>query len=216
MRFMALLVVLWQTLAPSRTPTQDKPEHLVVCQRKTYSLADFDSGATAIVSPDHLKEIIFAKDGALRITRGRQEIGMVPLPEVSADIEVAWSPDSEKFWVTYSEGGAEGLFVAHVYELQEKKISELSKPVAVAFADFRQRYYCKERGNNTYIEGWTLDSKQLLIINEVYPTGDCGESFGRLGAYLVDLQGQIIRRYGNRGAEAIQQECRDSPRARLH
>ena len=177
----------------------------IVCERKYFSLADFGTAQTK--SPAGTAIIFLQKDGSLRVERHGKTIGTIPLPDVAADIKIAWAPDSQKLAVTYSDGGAEGLFHAHVYKLDETHVTELSKPIEVAFADFKAQYYCERRGNNIYVEGWSTDSNALLVITGVYPTSDCGKNFGRLGAYFIDLQGNIIRRYSDADAEALQSSC---------
>ena len=202
MSFRCLLLVLIFWAGPGQNN-----EYSAICQRSVFSLKDFDSGGHSVTAPNHSNSVVLAKDGSFRILRGPREIGVVRLTDLSSNIEVMWSPDSEKFSITYSDGGAEGAFHAHIYELREKTIVELPKPVAAAFDDFKARYYCQTRGNNISIEAWTPDSKRLWIVTQVFPTGDCGNNFGRLGAYLVDLSGSIIRRYGNSKAETLQSSC---------
>lgn len=190
-------------------------DSVIYCPRNSYSLMDFDSGRTAIVAPNHSKKILLAKDGSFRILRGENEVGVVSLPDLSSNIEVVWAPDSEKFSITYSTAGAEGAFLAHIYRLAEAGVAEISAPVDTAVADFKAHHYCEARGNNVYVEGWTLDSNGVFIVTEVAPTGDCGKELGRLGGYLVNLNGKITHRYGNKETSSIQSHCEKFSRANL-
>jgi hypothetical protein len=216
MRFLYLLsvFVLCASQSQNAVRTAGTLKYSVVCRQSNYSLKDFDSGATSIIAPNRSNSIVLGKDGSFRILAGPKEIGAVKLRDLSSNIEVMWSPDSEKFSITYSDGGAEGAFHAYIYELRDGAVVERPKSLA-AFDDFKARYYCQARGNNVSVEGWTPDSRSLWIVTGVFPTGDCGSNFGRLGAYLVDLSGNIIRRYGNKEAKALQSNCDKFGRAQM-
>jgi hypothetical protein len=187
----------------------------IECRSRTYMLEDFDSGKTAIVAPNGVNSILLANDGSFRVVRAGTMIGRVKMLDLSADIKIVWSPDSQKFAITFSDGGAEGAFHAHLYELQTNSINELRKPVEVAFNDFRTSYYCPARGNNIYFEGWTQDSDEVLIITEVFPTGDCGGIAGRQAGYLLDLHGNIVERFTDKQIQAIGAACDKSGHANL-
>lgn len=187
----------------------------IECRSRTYTLKDFDSGKTAIVAPNGVDSILLSNDGSFRVLRARTLIGLVKLLDLSADIKVIWSPDSQKFAITFSDGGAEGAFHAHLYELQKNSINELRRPVEVAFNDFRASYYCSARGNNIYFEGWTQDSEEVLIITEVFPTGDCGRIAGKQAGYLMDLHGNIVGHFTGKQAQAIVTACDKSGHADL-
>ena len=187
------------------TPNQSKL--VLACGKPIYSLKDFDSGTTAVVSPNRANKVLLAKNGSFLVLRAKNEIGALQLPNLSSNVEVMWAPDSEKFSITYSDGGAEGAFHAHVYLLTPTGVTELTKLPEIAFEEFKQHYYCSARGNNIYALGWTSNSKQIFFVTQVYPTGDCGENFGRYGGYLLDLEGNIVRRYGDKQTELIQDAC---------
>lgn len=110
---------------------------------------------------------------------------------------------------------AEGAFQGHLYRLLSKGILEISQPVRVASVDFKKKYYCKIRGNNKYIMGWGSTSETVFVIAQVYPTGDCGQDFGRMGGYLMNLNGTILHRYGDRETGKIQNACWKSGHAVL-
>lgn len=187
--------------------------YALTCPEHDYMLQDFDSGREAVVSPDRRKRAVLAKNGTLDIFSGKQEIGTVELPEISADVAIVWAPDGQKFAVTYSNGGDEGAFHGHVYGLAENRVIELSKVATVAFDDFKKQHYCEARGNNEYVLGWGPESKTVLVVAQVFPTGDCGQNFGKMGGYLMDSDGNILRRYDDKTAERITNACWKSGRA---
>ncbi len=87
--------------------------------------------------------------------------------------------------LTYSDGGAIGGFRVRVFHLDGDVVTDISKVIGGAVADFRARHYCKERGNNVTALKWTKGD--LLLMTEVYPTGDCGPDLGHTEAYLVSV-----------------------------
>lgn len=185
----------------------------LLCGQSAFTLEDFKAGTVTSFAPNRSNHILLAKDGSFLVFRREAEIGSIHLPGLSSNIEIVWSPDSEKFSIMYSDGGAEGAFHAHLYEFAEARVAELSRPVDAAFFDFKTRYYCQKRGNNIFVEGWTPDSSKIVIVVQVYPTGDCGEIFGKLEGYLMDLKGNILRRYSEKQAQGIQKSCDKSGRA---
>jgi hypothetical protein len=144
-----------------------------------------------------------------------REIGVISINDLSSNIEIVWAPDSRKFAITYSDGGAIGIFRTRVYQLSEQNVTELAKPVATAFDEFKSNLYCPARGDNVLFIGWTADSQALLIVGQVYPTSDCGHIWGMQRGYLMDLNGNVLRRYGDKEATSLQTSCDKSGRAVL-
>jgi len=197
-----------------RQSVDSRASYALTCSTHEYALQDFDSGTEAVVSPDRQKRAVLAKDGSLRIFEGEREIGEVALPDISADLEVAWAPDSRKFGVTYSDGGATGGFHAHVYALANGRVTELSTITRVAFDDFRKDYYCEARGwNNQYVVGWGAGSRTVFVVAEVYPTSDCGKDFGKMRGYLMTVGGKILHRYDDKTTQRITDVCWKSGRS---
>lgn len=187
----------------------------LVCTKRAYELADFGDGAHSSASPDHSSRVVLAKDFSFRVMKAGLEIGDVEIRDLSSNIEILWAPNSRMFAVNYSDGGAEGTFHAHVYRLDAGKITELSKPVRAAFDEFKQQFYCSTRGDNVFVEGWTADSQGLLVIGQVYATSDCGENRGLEMGYLVDFNGNVLRRYNHKKTRIIQSSCENTDRAIL-
>jgi len=208
----ALKVVLAADVA-QRRGSEPHASYVLTCPEHDYMLRDFDTGKEEVASPDGEKRAVLAKNGSLVIFRGKREIGTVELPKISADLVIVWAPDSQGFAVTYSDGGSEGAFHGHVYGLAENRVIELSKVATVAFDDFKKQYYCETRGNNEYVVGWGPESKTAFVVAQVFPTNDCGQDFGRMGGYLMDLDGKILRRYDDKITERITSACWKSGRA---
>lgn len=187
--------------------------YALTCPQHDYMLQDFNTGKTRVISPDRLKRAVLARDGSLRILSAGRQLGIINLPEISADLSVIWSPDSENLGITYSDGGATGAFHAHVYRLMGSRVIELSKPVQAAFDDFKREHYCKTRGNNEYVLGWPAIPNTVFVVAEVYPTSDCGPDMGRAWGYLMGFDGRILRRYSNTMTQGLTNDCEKSGRA---
>jgi hypothetical protein len=99
--------------------------------------------------------------------------------------------DQAHIALTYSDGGAIGGFHVCVFLIDGNGVADVSKSIDGAVAEFKARHYCKTRGNNVSALKWIRGS--LLILTEVYPTGDCGTDLGHLEGYLVSVpQGEIL------------------------
>jgi WD40 repeat protein len=174
-------------------------------------LQDFDF-MPSVVSPDGTKRVLLSKDYSFRVFDGKREIGAFHLHELSSNISIVWSPDSDRFAISYSDGGAIGGYHANIYQLERGAIIELPKPPKVAFDDFKKRYYCEERGNNIWFLGWSTDSALAFFVVQVSPTGDCGSIEGKSAGYLVDLNGNIVAKYDEKSTDAMQASCDKSGR----
>ena len=132
--------------------------------------------------------------------RGQKEIFKFPAKDL--DSRSVWmavdhdgaldsTHDQAHIALTYSDGGAIGRFRVRIFLIDGNGVRDVSNCVESAVADFKARHYCKPRGNNVSALKWVRGS--LLILTEVYPTGDCGPDFGHLEGYLVSVpQGKIL------------------------
>lgn len=98
--------------------------------------------------------------------------------------------DQAHIALTYSDGGEIGGFHVRVFLIDGDGVRDASKSIDGAVADFKGRHYCKTRGNNVSALKWIRGN--LLLLTEVYPTGDCGPDFGHLEGYLVSVPGGKI------------------------
>jgi hypothetical protein len=99
----------------------------------------------------------------------------------------------DRIALTYSDGGAIGNFHVRVFQLEGDVVTDVSKTIEGAVADFRARHYCKPRGNNVTALKWI--EGDLLLMTEVYPTGDCGPDGGHVEAYLVSVPDGKIQKH---------------------
>jgi hypothetical protein len=211
----AALVLVVACLTRSPLTRGANPTRALACKQSNYSLAAFSSGTTAITAPDGRRRVVLAKDFSLRVLAVDREVGAIRLKDLSSNIGVVWSPDSRKFFINYSDGGAIGGFHVHVYSVGLDSVTELSKPPLTAFNDFKKRYYCKARGDNIEGIGWTSDSSAVFFVASVYPTSDCAPIWDKTLGYLVSLNGEIISRYTRKEARKIRASCEDTRRAVL-
>lgn len=189
--------------------------HLTECKARSHMLSDFRTGSISVVSPDQSNRILLAKDFSLKVIKGGEEVGSLQIPDMDSNIRIVWAPDSRKFSVTYSDSGAEGVYHVRLYLLRNDGITEIPRPVDAAFEDFKKHYNCLVRGNNISLLGWTSDSNAVFLVAQVYPTSDCGSIWQEWAGYLVNLQGNILHRYGKKQTKTIEDSCEKSDRVFL-
>lgn len=207
------VVSVQESVADDVTP-QSRPM-VLTCQTRSYALEDFDSGKTFVAAPDPARKIALEPDGSFSVRIGDRQVGAVRVNELSSNISVFGAPDSQKFALTYSDGGALGGFHAHVYQLTDGHVREAANPPNTALRDFSRHHFCEERGDNVFFVGWASDSKSMLIAAQVYPTSDCGPDRGIWGGYLLDMAGRILARYSDKQAHDIITACEKSSQALL-
>src|SRR3984957_14562300 len=152
--FASLLILLSTAL----TQTAHKPDPTAfACGATSFTPLDDSYGLTTVSSSDRKKHISLNRNGSFGMFVGQKQIGL-PTYDVSANVEVGWSPDSTQFFIMYSDSGATGGFHAHLFSVQQgEKIAE-NRVTQIAFDDFKQRHYCPTRGNNLFFLAWTHDS----------------------------------------------------------
>lgn len=140
------------------------------------------------------------EDGAtFRFLRGEKEVFRFFAKDLSA--QSVWiavdhgrgldGPAEAHIAITYSAGGAVGGFHVRVFLIDGNGVRDVSKSIDDAVADFKSRHYCKIRGNNVTALKWIRGG--LLLMTEVYPTGDCGPDLGHIEGYLVSVpEGKIL------------------------
>jgi hypothetical protein len=106
-----------------------------------------------------------------------------PLPSGSNHARVA---------ITYFVEAVGGGELVRVFLIDGNDVRDVSKSIDAAVADFRARHYCEARGNTVAALKWIHDD--LLLLTQVYPTGDCGPDAGHMEGYLVSVpEGKIVR-----------------------
>ena len=109
--------------------------------------------------------------------------------EIWIAIDHGW----KRIALTYSDGGAIGEFHVRVFQINGDVVTDISRMILPAVSDFKSRHYCKPRGNNISALKWI--NGDLLLMAEVYPTGDCGDDMGHIEAYRVSApRGDIVER----------------------
>jgi hypothetical protein len=110
------------------------------------------------------------------------------------EAEVAWSPDSSAFFVTYSDGGAVGTFHVLVYRVDDRGPRK-SEPIPDGRKLYKSICHTTEFPNVGAIQ-WGVDSTTLLIAVEVQPHSNCA-SMGTFRAFEIALPGgKVLRTYG--------------------
>src|SRR5262249_31374060 len=109
--------------------------------------------------------------------------------------EVLWSPDGRAFALNYSSGGAIGLYHVRLFLMNGDKVTDVSGAIQPAVNAFKARHYCKSRGNNVMALKWLPDSSGLVLMTDVYATGDCGPDVGHAEGYVVTVPDGSIKRH---------------------
>jgi hypothetical protein len=210
MAYKGIVFCFFSLLCNFATPSiaSDEKALSLSCRTTSYMLDDFDEGNRTVVSPNGKRMVLLAKTFTFEVLEGKQALGRVEFKDLNSNVRIQWSPDSDKLAITYSDGGAIGLYHSHVYSVAANGMNELKDVSEVPFKDFKRDFYCPERGNNISVLGWQSDSTAVLFVAQVYPTGDCGKAAGSEAGYLVDLKGNIERQFGEEEIKRLEQECR--------
>ncbi|SRR6266700_2591007 len=207
-----LLTVLLPHFLRGHRATHD-PDSFA-CSSRNFILQDFKK-QPVVFSPDKTKSIQLTKDFKFRVKVANAVISEFDIEDISAAIEIGWSPDSSHFFISYSSGGAVGNYHVRLFRLTGQTLTENGTPLTVA-ERFKAKYWCEARGNNLLFLGWTPDSKVAFFVAEVYPTGDCGKDLGLYRGYAVRLEDrQILHVFGEKETTSIEKTCRASGRLKL-
>jgi hypothetical protein len=172
-------------------------------------LDDFEK-EPIVRSPNKLIAIQITKEYKFRVTVGKTVFAEFWLGDLSANIEIGWSPDSSQFFISYSDGGAIGKYHVHLFRVTQGALSESRVPIAIA-ERFKAKHWCESRGNNLFFLDWTPDSKIGFFVAEVFPTGDCGDETGAYRGYAVRMEdGEVLRVFGEKQTYSIEKKCRAS------
>ena len=191
-----------------------KAEDRASCRGQKFGAVDLQQDQ-AVLSPNQKYRAVLggyneneeSGRGWLRVFQGSELISKFTLKQLSAGVWLNWAPDSNAFFLMWSDGGAIGEFHVRVFRVQGSRVVELPT-TKIASADFSKKHYCESRGNNAFALRWFGNSESLLIASGVYDTSDCGKDMGLTMAYLVRADdGAIITRYSKSETESLMNKC---------
>jgi hypothetical protein len=115
--------------------------------------------------------------------------------------EVAWSPDSKAFFVTYSDGGNVGTYHVKVFYVTPTGLN-IIEPVPNGRTLWIPKCFDAERPNVAAI-GWSKDSSRLLIVVQVPPHSSCA-SMGTFRSYEIALpRGTVVAKHDQIASKKI-------------
>lgn len=198
----------WQVLKPlaplavaamlvATAVAQQGPRRLVTYCYQDSSQFWLGEGALQASVPggDGISVRLDPAQGRFSVNRGTRPVFTFVVGDLSSNALILWSPDRDAFALTYSDGGAVGNFHVRVFLMHGDTVTEASRVIQTAVDSFKARHYCKSRGNNVSAISWVHDSRHLMLMTEVYPTGDCGSDLGHAEGYLVSVPDGKIERH---------------------
>lgn len=136
------------------------------------------SASPPLSSPDGKSRILLEPNFTFRVLVGDTVFSKLRYDDIGCCIEVGWSPDSKRFFISYSDSGAVGGYHVHVFSMRDSHLVESNAP-KTAYKNFKEQHYCPTRGNNIFFLDFTPDSDNGFFVTEVYPTSDCGREMSR-------------------------------------
>jgi hypothetical protein len=176
---------------------QQQPRRLVTyCYQDALQFWLGDGAIEARVpGADGITVRLDAAQGQFSVRRGTRTLFTFVVEDLSSNALMLWSPDRHGFALTYSDAGAIGKFHVRVFLIRGDAVTEAPRVIQPAVDSFKARHYCESRGNNISAIKWVQDSKHLLLLTAVYPTGDCGPDSGHAEGYLVAIPDGKIERH---------------------
>lgn len=136
-----------------------------------------------------------SKQGRFSVRRRARTVFTFQVDDLSSNAEILRSPDGKAFALSYSDGGAIGRFHVRLFLINGDKVTDTSHAIQPAVDDFNSRHFCESRGNSVTALKWLDKSSDIVLLTEVYPTGDCGPDLGHAEGYIVSLPGGKIKRH---------------------
>jgi hypothetical protein len=202
---------------PEHKPASPSERSIQVClwNAQTFCLPDDANASVDVLNPYYTLNGIALRvtgAGSFQILRHAKLLYSFRIADFfNQNGVVIWAPQLDAFAINYSDGGAIGNFHVRLFTVTEDKVVDVTKAIAPAVADFKSRHYCKARGNNVTALKWVKDSRHLLLLTEVYPTGDCAE-LGYFEGYLVTVpQGAIQKRLTEAELRRFPGVCLENP-----
>jgi len=153
------------------------------------------TGTVQIPSPDGDKKVTATYDQ--KSDRLWLTIGVGPAQfriSVAGGVgsELAWSPDSRAFFLTYSEAGLDGDYHTCIIYVSSKGIRRLSVDRITRRA-FGNPVKCLEPSSIVNVVGvaWLEDSKRILVAAQIVPLNIC-DSFNTFKAFEIYLPERIV------------------------
>jgi len=159
----------------------------------------YPEGAIVVPSPDGEKSVTAAFDRktesvTLTVSNGRAHF--VASIEGGVGSEIAWSPDSQAFSVTWSSEGLSGEFHTRVYYILASGLKRISLNQTINHA-FGQPPTCEKSPWPTNVAAvtWLGNSRRLLVVAEIPPLSIC-DSFGTFKAFEILLpEATVVEQY---------------------
>jgi hypothetical protein len=196
LRLVYLLLPLGALFVPSASAQQTTRRLITRCWQDIERL-DMGGGYEPDVAlgTDGISLHLDPKQAKFSVRRGARTIFTFAVDNLSSNAEVLWSPDGKAFALNYSDGGAIGGFHVRLFLVNGDKVTDVSRAIQPAVNAFKARHYCKSRGNNVMAVKWLPNASDLLLMTEVYSTGDCGPDLGYAEGYIVAVPDGKIERH---------------------
>src|ERR1700681_1964411 len=112
-----LTLVLWSSLSFG------KKEDNFACTARSFELSSFEA-QPSIISPDGRKRVQLLKGYTIAVMVGEVRLTTLDFKDLNCCIEIGWSPDSNQFFVMYSDSGGYARYVTQVYTIAGGLVSE--------------------------------------------------------------------------------------------
>jgi hypothetical protein len=161
------------------------------------------SGSDEFPSPDGEKTIVLRwnNDQPKVFVRVKGKEYSVPFSPWPCP-EFQWSPDSQAFFVTFSDGGAVGTYKTLVVSPFAQSV-QITDPTAAVEKEFLAHYpkcFDPETPNLAAVS-WQGDSTRLLLAAQVLPHSNC-EMMGTFSLYEIEApSGKIQKKFGQLAAK---------------
>lgn len=117
--------------------------------------------------------------------------------------EIGWSPTSDRFFVTYSDGGLVGAYKVSAYRILAGRWEHLDRGDYVQHDFLRGYPKCFDPETpNLFGVAWSSDGRRLLVAAQVRNHSNC-DDMGTFKLYEVAVPGgTILHRYSQLEAKA--------------
>ncbi len=147
-----------------------------------------------IYSPDRKKRAIIDST-QLIVLNDEKRLSGIEEAGVNTLAELLWSPNSDAFFITESDGGEVGTWQVSVYKIEGNHVNEIDVSNKV-LNSFKKQYKCTEiEDPNIGAIKWLNGGKNILLVAEVPPHSSCNE-MGKVRGYVVEISsGRITKEF---------------------